>query len=221
MNNILMNAQMALATQQGIKTQTRREVTEHFDYVGNDGKLYIERADGYGGFAKPWVVGTKYKIGQVLWVREPAKVKSVHGTKMDVMYISDSERVTVDVPSRFYKRQSGNSIINYAKWISLGQGIPNGCIREMARTFIRVTDIRVERLNDISEEDAIAEGVELTGSSNNGRVKWYRDYLSKSCFGNAVSSFQTLWESINGKNSFDNRWVWVLEFELISKEEAA
>ncbi|MFZ2967945.1 MAG: hypothetical protein WA080_02685 [Sulfuricurvum sp.] len=66
----------------------------------------------------------------------------------------------------------------------------------------------MKRLNEISEEDAKAEGC------------WY----GKGCgeidppLGNDL--FPNLWESIYGKDSFDNRYVWAIEFEQISKEEA-
>lgn len=82
--------------------------------------------------------------------------------------------------------------------------------KEYARLFLRVKDVRIERLNEISADDACKEGLDWkdywcdNGQSINDPREW----------------FKTLWESIYGNGSFDNRYVWVIEFEVISKEEA-
>lgn len=67
--------------------------------------------------------------------------------------------------------------------------------RSLARITLVVTDVRVERLQDISEADAIAEGVEAERPDT------------------AVGAYEWLWEAINGPGSWDaNPWVWVVEF---------
>jgi hypothetical protein len=74
----------------------------------------------------------------------------------------------------------------------------------------------VERLQDISEADARAEGIE--GLNYHGQ--FWRDYsLSDSeastnpMLESAIESYRTLWESINGAGSWSaNQWVWVVEF---------
>jgi hypothetical protein len=83
------------------------------------------------------------------------------------------------------------------------------------RIFLEITDVKVERLQDISEEDAINEGVELLP---NNRYKYYlSEYFD--CI-NAVHSFQTLWKSINGAESWEaNPFVWAIEFKQITKPE--
>jgi hypothetical protein len=91
--------------------------------------------------------------------------------------------------------------------------------KSACRLFLRITDIRVERLNDISEEDAVAEGIEIIHSSE---VPVFRKYNLKEKLGttNPVLSFQTLWESINGKGCWDiNPWVWVVSFVRVDKPE--
>ncbi len=68
--------------------------------------------------------------------------------------------------------------------------------RWASRITLEVTGVRVERLKDISEEDAMAEG-------------WPRDSFPRPWFVH-------LWESINGAGSWDaNPWVWVVEFRRI------
>lgn len=93
--------------------------------------------------------------------------------------------------------------------------------RAACRLRLQITDVRVERLQDISEEDAIAEGVLIAGKNlYNGSI--YKDYTGESLheFGwsSACRSFQSLWQSINSPESWDeNPWVWVIEFEKINE----
>ena len=97
--------------------------------------------------------------------------------------------------------------------------------RWASRITLEVTNIRLERLQAITEADAQAEGVEsfpLQGYEpmpGDDRMTVWRDYQRKiqddkaGCF-TARNSFETLWESINGAGSWDaNQWVWVLEFK--------
>lgn len=84
--------------------------------------------------------------------------------------------------------------------------------KEAARFFLQVEEIRLERLHDINEGDAFAEGVDLdtAGSSGNGNVLM----ISASY----VSSFKKLWNKINDPGSWEtNPWVWVISFKTISK----
>lgn len=93
-----------------------------------------------------------------------------------------------------------------------------------ARIFLRVISVRCERLTDITEEDAEAEGVEKFhhGYTGSPRGIWYRDYLYGGGFDqeNARKSFLGLWKSINGKESVKkNPWVFIYEFEKTEKPE--
>lgn len=81
----------------------------------------------------------------------------------------------------------------------LGRFMP----RWASRITLEVTAVRVERLQDISEEDAKAEGVQPSYSPN----------FSQS----ATGAYSVLWESINGAGSWaENPWVWVIEFRRIA-----
>jgi hypothetical protein len=74
--------------------------------------------------------------------------------------------------------------------------------RALSRITLEITGVRVERLNDISHLDALAEGAEYDVSESNG---------------SPLCRFQALWESINGKDSWkENPYVWVIEFNRIS-----
>lgn len=88
--------------------------------------------------------------------------------------------------------------------------------RWAARILLEITDVRVERLNDISEEDAKAEGIYLTHTNMFGGEEW-EDYLDDNLFCPfAVDSYKSLWRKINGLDSWDkNPWVWVVCFKVV------
>lgn len=85
--------------------------------------------------------------------------------------------------------------------------------RWASRITLEITAVRVERLQDISEADAKAEGCAPGGwtptysnpDNSNGDDSW-----------SAADAFADLWESINGAGSWSaNPWVWVVEFKVI------
>lgn len=103
--------------------------------------------------------------------------------------------------------------------------IPDGTCRPSihmprwaSRITLEITAVRVERLNDISEEDAKAEGVKPAGDM----LPDYPDtFLTpKGDFATAKVAFQRLWQSIYGEESWRaNPWVWVIEFKQVSARE--
>jgi hypothetical protein len=87
--------------------------------------------------------------------------------------------------------------------------------RWASRITLEVTGVRVERLQDISEEDAIAEGIELVPGPE--PYPMWMDYSKPgtriSC---PIESYRTLWESINGPGSWSaNPWVWAIDFRRL------
>lgn len=81
---------------------------------------------------------------------------------------------------------------------------------------IRITNIRVERLQDISEEDCIAEGVWRDDNVGlEGTTYWYHG-LANSSFRTAKEAYASLIDKISGKGTWEsNPWVFVYDFELI------
>jgi len=78
---------------------------------------------------------------------------------------------------------------------------------------LELTDVRVERLQDISEMDALAEGIKETI-----RESHWRDYETGGHTREPRRSFATLWDSINTKRGYgwaSNPWVWALTFRPI------
>lgn len=105
--------------------------------------------------------------------------------------------------------------------------------RWASRLLLEITDVRVERLQDISVEDAIAEGLKAITKDGGRTIKygipdrdgypgddntgWPWEYWRIS----PVDAYHRLWEIINGPGSWDaNPWVWVIEFKRISNKGA-
>jgi hypothetical protein len=89
--------------------------------------------------------------------------------------------------------------------------------RWASRINLEVVSVRVERLQDISEEDAMSEGIESWEERGvDDAQDYYRDYVTGGHVYNAKDSFRSLWQSINGPGSWEaNPWVWVVEFKRI------
>lgn len=94
--------------------------------------------------------------------------------------------------------------------------------RSVSRITLEITDVRVERVQDISEEDAKAEGIAPAKSCPVGdRRPWSGD-LGRTWWSDPRIAFLTLWDSINAKRGFGwdvNPFVWVIAFKRI--EEAS
>lgn len=99
--------------------------------------------------------------------------------------------------------------------------------KEAARIWLKVTDVRVERLQDITEEQACMEGTDPLDEvcyENNG---WHPTFSDPDSGGdpNMVDGFHKLWNSTIKKSDLDrygwyaNPWVWVIEFERCEKPE--
>lgn len=241
-----MTAPLTAATRRGDKTQTRRAIAKFFD---NQKKKCPPPDDSYvfmgiQGFEKPcalWYSEKKqdsiwaklpYQKGEIVAIREPAVIESYSidsaTGKCVIKYLykadEDYERrtpETMELPERFFDEVSGAP----DGWVQRHMGgVPNGCISEMLRTFICIVDVRVEKLNAISNEDAKAEGLErLSDPVLTGKV-FYPRYGLKGTFPyfhehEAAKSFGSLWESIEGKGTFDDRYVFVFEYIFLTEME--
>jgi hypothetical protein len=135
------------------------------------------------------------KPGDLLWVRE-------------TWYYSDD----MDEPYGFKADQNEETQKHLKGEFKPSIHMP----KEAARIWLEVVSVKVERVQDISETDAIKEGVEQLKEGIFG----YKSYAVKETT-HGVSpyvSFKTLWQKINGRESWDaNPWVWVLEFKQIKK----
>ena len=136
-----------------------------------------------------------------LWVRETWSIQdSAYGSET-VYFKADNPAPSQTFEGMFHWKPS----IHMEKWF--------------CRLWLEVVDVRVERLQDITEEGAIAEGVEihpLKGYHWKCYSKQYADEPLTYC-DSAKESFKSLWESIHGTGSWDiNPYLWVVQFKKIS-----
>lgn len=207
---ILFSTPMVQAILQGNKTQTRRtrkleEINERAsDWVNPFGNLHGDKwvFTAEHGEAKQVRVTCPYgQVGDILWVRETWNYK---GKTNNVAYKADFDKEILGI---------------CGKWKPSIHMPKAAC-----RIWLQITDIRVERLQNISEQDAIAEGVEkwieerLRSKPTHYKVYYYDDDDDSTYSSSAITSYETLWQKINGKDSWNlNPWVWVVEFQKIEK----
>lgn len=197
---ILFSTEMVQAILAGRKTQTRRVLklsnyhpsrTEKQPEVMTvkDLKLY----DGNGELIGDLIM--KYgNPGDVLWVRESFL------------------RNPIGQSPFLYKASA--LVPRFLRWKPSIHMPKDAC-----RIFLKIKDVRVERLQHIDKLSAINEGVEIIFDAET-HVPVYRKYNLKEKLGtiHPILSFYSLWEKINGKGSVElNPFVWVIEFENIEK----
>jgi hypothetical protein len=183
---ILFSAPMVRAILAGTKTQTRRVVKPAH-------KAWIEMPVTHqlGEWDKrPLPYG---KPGDRLWVRETWQAVSGNDRARHIMTHPRPDRGWLEyaaTPRADEPAYKWRPSIHMPRWAS--------------RITLEVTGVRVERLQDISEADAMAEGVHysLLEKIQAGQDRWARH------------AYKKLWETINGSDSWDlNPWVWVVEFK--------
>ena len=87
--------------------------------------------------------------------------------------------------------------------------------RWASRTLLEITDVRIERLHDIDEDDCLAEGVAQVVREKLPCIQQCGEYDAIDV--DPVVEYRDLWESISGSGSWDaNPWVWVIEFRRVS-----
>ena len=184
---ILFSAPMVRALLAGTKTQTRRIIKpQHLAFFNQDAAAMLSYWN-----ERPLPYG---QTGDRLWVRET---------------FGHFERNQHFKPGcNVYYRADGNCLelepwrpsIHMPRWAS--------------RITLEITSVRVERLQDISEADAIAEGC----TQNHNGYYWGGPHPVSGLkqLATAKGAYQDLWESINGPDSWAaNPWVWAIEFKRL------
>jgi len=213
---IPFNTEMVHAIVEGRKTQTRR-VCRHQHWTHSE--LVDVNKNGITKKVDRNVTCIYGEPGDVLWVREEHLITFSEDRKWITVEFKDGtilrwyyKELSLNLLKKLYRRKT------IGKW-QRARFLP----KELCHRFLRVKSVRVERLQDINHKDAIAEGIDSKNTVVSlTPVTAYRDYVNQdNYFQRPDYSFMTLWQSINGPESWDaNPWVWVVEFERITKEEA-
>lgn len=214
---ILFNAPMVRAILAGTKTQTRRVVKITHSTPGLAACLKPPV-----GTPRPRVAAELCPYGQPgdrLWVREAHSIFPAHGQHRDdgLRWGPWGGLPTVVSPNgkQIAYFREGFDRCDPAGWR------PNIHMpRWASRILLDVADVRVERLQDIGEADAIAEGIER-GEDFFGCPCWkvYGEPAGSDVVfpDDPIGSYASLWTSINGPGSWDaNPWVWAIEFRRIA-----
>jgi hypothetical protein len=216
---ILFSAPMVRAILAGTKTQTRRVVKPaHKAWMDQPVTHQLGEWD-----KRPLPYG---KTGDRLWVRETSRAHELTDKEAEADTFGVIERLGLEVPpcgldgvvyaadNAF--REIENSREASERWMKMNayRGMQGATVpaihmpRWASRITLEVTGVRVERLQDISEADAMAEGVHysLLEKIQAGQDRWARH------------AYKKLWESIHGPGSWDlNPWVWVVEFKGVAQ----
>jgi hypothetical protein len=226
---ILFSAPMVRALLDGRKTQTRRILKDVPPSPGDDAlnpncQIRHEHAylDAYcsanrtplnpRGMSSKWcwwtrddrqclpAFNTRFAPGDRLWVRETWRMNQGGA-------INDAAGGQVDYvePHVDFRADYGNPGLGWKPGIHMP--------RAKSRLTLTVTDVRVQRLQEISEADAIAEGIEAATAPHEGWQHYgERDGLPGII---AVDSYRTLWDSINGAGAWKaNPWVVAVTFTV-------
>ncbi len=212
---MIFNTETVKALLDGRKTVTRRPTKKEVTYSENGGFCCDGYMFGIGFTYKETMknfVNSKHapcKVGDLIWVRETFCHQPCANAPELTVYKSGYPQLEL---SRYESIMSESEIkwtrsIHMPRWAS--------------RLTLRVTDVRIERVQDITQEQAKKEGIRYHWLYNewggleahpysrpNASIwRWYKQ---------AVTAFERLWNSIYS-NWDENPYVWVIEFEVIRK----
>lgn len=191
---ILFNAGMVQAILEGRKTVTRRAMKLDLGLADTDknDSSYLKIPDKYGDYhdAKDLC---RYQPGDILYVRETWTVEGVEleGDKW-IAYIGYKAEGNTQLGYQTKMKIKEDEVEKYKEYL-YGEAEFKPSIympKKAARIFLKVKDVYVERLQDITEEQARKEG--------------FSDKFM----------FMVIWDEIY-KNALHNPWVWVIEFEKV------
>lgn len=206
---LLANTQVALALFEGRQTQDRRPIKPQPRQT-QDGMI-VEGAGfvGIDAWRKMTPKLGKYQVGDHLYVKEPFRVLQWRANKVYGLYTRDSMgfgcELTQDECEKFYnwkKPKQGKSSLFMFK--------------SLARTWLEVTAVRVERVQDITAKDIVCEGIQPRNSEQSALI----EIGSCSYDDEIIERFAELWDSIYGKTEFswdNNPWNFVYEFKKIER----
>lgn len=216
---ILFSGEMVRAILDGRKTQTRRIVKPQPELSETGGFVHVDRkgkrwATGLGsdfaGTCRNFVASVSpFKVGQRLWVRETWQCEDCEGVTPRNIEPSTPVAYSATATPEDRRDISWQPSIFMPRWAS--------------RITLEITEVRVQRLQEISRDDSFREGVEHVNPYEthpelpNGMPACFRNYQDGGWFAaDPIASFRSLWKSINGPDSWNaNPWVWAITFRKI------
>lgn len=221
---ILFQTDMVKAILDNRKSMTRRIIKTDSKFISWNPIVL----NGHGGWCDEHGNPVKCpygKVGDILWVREAIREKpNTEGMKSYCTYEADDTPVLV--------RWHGERALWNWKWKKLpGMFLP----KDLCRLFLKITDIKVERVQEISEKDAIKEGCgrdlyvwppdlkvcpRCGGTGTHLALGQNLGVTESDCSvcDTPLKRFELLWKRINGEESWNsNPWVWTIEFSKTEK----
>ena len=219
---ILMQTDMVKAILDGRKTQIRRVIKPQ---PPSDAKpctctrvkhFYIDKVpsptDRLECTSDVMTIKCPYgQVGDRLWVRETWQVD-------DWNYPNHKEAVLKENLEFRADATTEEEYYNYLGWKS-----PLHLDKIFARIWLEITGVRVERLQEITEVDAIAEGVSYNTTNEYAQMRVLsRGQANEDTWPTPQESFRKLWDSLNAKRGYGwevNLWVWVIEFKRVDNDK--
>lgn len=215
---ITFSEPMVRAILSGAKTMTRRVAKpKHEDGAIVDAAPNGNAVEAYGG-------GARHIASRMQVLHCP------FGSPGDLLYVKETW-CPLDFDHFHDRGKPSDSIVRYGSKTTInGAAFAAECVTEdsercrkelgykwkssrfmpkkLARLWLRITNVRVERLQDITTQDAIAEGIDSDGGDDEHRNR------------STVENFAALWDSLHAKDGHgweSNCWVWVLSFQRIER----
>ena len=211
MKQTLFNTEMVQAILAGRKSQTRRpidwDISNSMD--GDVASGYFVQTDG--GLMDSLEL-CKYQKGDILYVRETWKIEWLDDNELEMAITYEADEIWEYIkftPNRFSK---------FKKYYDKKGWQPSIFMpKEAARIFLKVTDVRIERVQDINPENSIAEGLNVCcDCKEHGGC-----YLPNVC-AYLPNTFKKVWNPIYKSKGYGwdtNCWVWIIEFERCEKQD--
>jgi hypothetical protein len=217
---IIFSGEMVRAILNGRKTQTRRVIKPQPISIGPEKAKFTIDGCSYWDGGEAFIRCPYGKPSDQLWVKEthvferyedepvnnrPIFYHKGDDTEYDEPYwLCPHYRATDPAPELDYSELDGDDGEPKCKWLS-SRFMPKWA----SRIKLEIINVRVERLQEISESDAEAEGIHLLGLPEKERYNHPRKH---------IVAFKELWNLLNAMRSFGwehNPWVWVIEFKRI------
>jgi len=199
---------MSIALQKGTKTQTRRIINPQPVIDEDSGYVYVKNHKhmlDIHNWGHELLDLEDYGVpGDVIWVRENCWVHNSWQKGVN-------DHVIVPGSNVFYDTDDLKALNkeHYMRRSSMLMA------KALCRKFLQIEIIEVQQLHEITDEDAIAEGILY-----NNDLLMYNYLLKMYCNISPIDSYKTLWESINGADSWaTNPWVYKICFKDVNKPD--